>query len=411
MKKVIVAIFLFAAASSAFAATGSTLSSWYILPAVAHIPGNYGTFWETDVAIVNPYAWRSITVQIWYHPINQDNTNADMTSVIIGPGDQVTLPDVVLQRFGVSNGSGALWLQTDDDAYFSVNARTYTGTLGTYGLMENGQRSVTSGSQSAFISGVKNGSGFRSNVGAANASSRSVRVLVEAYDNDGRFKGEETLTLEPWGMTQIAVDSFAGTFADGYLVLTGLSSSDAQWVGYATPIDNNSGDSTFCEARTDAQYTWARPQHDIWGWWEGSVSTSQGSNSGYMLVDQNQSIVRMWLYYTDGNIAARFEGFEDRGAITLTGYRAYQAQCLDSEISGGNIISDGGAIYGNITFSASDSYYCLNGTATFFFEPMSYDPFKKASGNAEATAGSHPIHGKRLGKGAPKPMRRAGGNQ
>ena len=406
MKKVIASIIVLVAASSAIADTGDSLWDWYLLPAVAHSPGKHGTFWQTDVAIVNPYPWRSVTVSVYYLPKDQDNSNAAHKTVTIGAGSQVTITDVVLKTFGISKGSGALLLVSEDGAHFSVNARTYTGTTETYGLMENGQKNVTDRGASAFVSGVSNNSRFRTNVGAVAASSRPVDVLVGAFDNDGRFKGEEVLSLEPWGMAQIAVDSFAGTFSNGYLILTGLSSTEsAQWVGYATLIDNSSGDSTFNEARTDAQHTWAQPDYDQTGWWEGSISTDQGNAPCYVQIDQNQSQLSMLVYNPDGSFNCLFEGFENRGSIYVRGMFVFDAQCSGSKCLYGHLTSESDAIHGNVETAAEHSSGCADGAITLYFTPMQHPPFKDTIGRVKTTFSSPSIAAARLGKGTPKQMR------
>jgi hypothetical protein len=408
MKKVIASIFLSVVALSVIADTGDCLWDWYLLPAVAHAPGKHGTFWQTDVAIVNPYPWRPVTVSVYYLPKDQDNSYAAKETVTIGAGDQVTMTDVVLQTFGVSKGSGALLLVSEDGAQFSVNARTFTGTTEKYGLMENGQKYVTCRGESAFISGVSNNSRFRTNVGAAAASSRPVRVLVEAYDDDGRFKGEEILDLESWGMAQIAVDSFAGTFSNGYLILTALSSAaDAQWVGYATPIDNNSGDSTFNEARTDDQHAWAEPYYDQTGWWEGSISTALGSTPCYVHIDQNQSQLSMMVYNPDGSFNTLFEGFENRGTIYVRDMFMFDARCFGSECLFGHVTSESDAIHGNVDIAAEYPNECVDGTMTLNLTPTQSPPFKSAVGKVEPTFASPFTAAERLGKGTPKPLQRA----
>ena len=406
MRKVIVSIILFVAASSAIADTGDSLWGWYMLPAVAHSPGKHGAFWQTDVAIVNPYPWRSVTVSVYYLPKDQDNSYAALETLTVGAGSQVTMTDVVLKTFGISKGSGALLLVSEDGAHFSVTARTSIPETDPSGLMENGQKNVTNRGASAFVSGVSNNSRFRTNVGAVAASSRPVDVLVGAFDNDGRFKGEEILFLEPWGVAQLAVDSFAGTFSDGYLILTGLSSTeDAQWVGYATLIDNNSGDSTFNEARTDAQYTWAQPDYDQTGWWEGSISTVQGNAPCYVHINQNQSHLSMLVYNPDGSFNCLFEGFENRGSIYVRDMFMFDARCSGSKCLYGHVTSESDAIHGNVETAAEFSNGCVDGAITLYFTPMQHPPFKNAIGKAEPTFSSPSIAAAHLGKGTPKQMR------
>ena len=250
---------------------------------------------------------------------------------------------------------------------------------------------------------MKNDARFRTNVGVATATDIGLRVRVEAYDDNGSFKGRKDLSLKPWGMTQVAVNSFASSFSSGYLILTGLtSSSDAAWVGYATPVDNNSGDSTFNEARTDAQYTSARPYYDQTGWWEGSMSTAQGSANGYAYISQDQSQISLYVYHTDGTFDTRFDGYEDRGTIHLTGMYVYNANCFGSRFVGGNITSESNAIHGNVSIDAEDPYYCVDGTVTMYLSPISYFPFKVAAEKSMPVSGGSLDTSKPPGKEIPE---------
>jgi hypothetical protein len=370
---------LLAATTETTADTGSSLASWYMLPAVTHAKGKMGTFWQTDVAIVNPYPSRQLTVYLWFFPKDRQNSpEGEDARVIVEPGGQVILRDVVVNTFGLSQGTGSMVLKTLDGCCFSVTSRIHTGQGRTYGSMQAGLRLLTQGNLSAFISGVTSDSRFRTNVGVASATGRPVDVLVGAFDGGGVFKGEEIFRLEPWGMVQIAVDEFATEFSDGYLVLTGMSAADdVKWAGYATVIDNLSGDSTYSAARTDTQHTWAKPLFDHSGWWEGSVSWAQGSLSGYLLVDQDVGCVEASMYDGSGFLRARLSGYEHLGTIYLKDIEIFDAMCGESEFVRGRITSDSDAIDGDVTVSSENAADCFDGEVTFSFAPLGESPFTR----------------------------------
>lgn len=390
---VLAIVALLAATTETSADTGSSLASWYMLPAVTHTAGKKGTFWQTDVAIVNPYPSRELTVSLWFFPMDRENSPfGEDVRVTIEPGGQVILSDVVVNTFGLSQGTGSMVLKTLDGSCFSVTSRIHTGQGRTFGLMQAGQKLLTEGNLSAFISGVKSDSLFRTNVGVASATPRPVNILVGAFDGNGVFKGEEILSLEPWGMMQIAVGDFADDFADGYLVLTGMSSADdVKWAGYATVIDNVSGDSTYSAARTDDQHTWVNPLFSQSGWWEGSVSWVNGSLSGYLLVDQDLGRVDASMYDNNGFLRSRLSGYEHLGTIYVTDMVVYDAMCAGAEFVRGRITSESDAIYGNITVSSENSVDCVDGTLTMYFAPVQESPFVRESDEVvEASIGAWP---------------------
>jgi hypothetical protein len=389
----IAAVVLLTTTTEGVGGTGSSLANWFILPAVTHSPGKKGTFWKTDVAIVNPHPSKDLKVYVWFRPKDQVNSDSGGHVIINVPrGEQVILPDVVVNTFGVASGTGSMVLKTFDGTCFSISSRTYTGSTRTYGMMEAGQKHVTIGALCSFISGIKNDSRFRTNVGVASATLKHISVLVGAFDNHGHLKGETIISIKPWSTMQIAVDTFAEEFSDGYLVLSGLNSADdVKWVGYATTIDNVSGDSTFSAARTDAQYTWVNPLFDQTGWWEGSVSSAHGSFNGYLLVDQEFGRFEASIYDNIGMLRSRISGYENLGRIFVREMTVYEAMCMETEFVQSKITSEYGAIYGNLTVSSANPTECIDGTMTMYFSPLDDSPFTTSSAKAVRASVSHSL--------------------
>ena len=106
-----------------------------------------------------------------------DNTSAPYRDFAIGAGSQLSLTDVIYTQFGVT-GKGALELWTQDGAYFTPNARSYTTSEhGSFGHEIQGQDWLVYGGQQAFTSGVHLGDGYRTNIGVASVSDSSITVL------------------------------------------------------------------------------------------------------------------------------------------------------------------------------------------------------------------------------------------
>ena len=78
MRRFILTLVVLCVASVTFAGAGSSLASAYLIPAAAHLPGQGHTYWMTDLSIVNPYTWRSITVGIFYLPGDHDNSTGGL---------------------------------------------------------------------------------------------------------------------------------------------------------------------------------------------------------------------------------------------------------------------------------------------------------------------------------------------
>ena len=264
-------------AAPAIAAGGYGLWDWYIIPAAASNPGVNGTYWRLDISILNPYSWRPITVKMWFLAEKKDNSIAPVKAFTINPGAQVTLADVVGSQFGVT-GKGALLLDTADGAYFTTNARSYTTSSGgTYGHEVPGQYMVRGPNAKAFTAGIRVDSVFRTNIGAVNGSRSSITVRADVLDTVGSIAGSYTFNLPPFGTEQVAVSSFSSLQGPGSIRWTCVSSnSGVEWVAYATPVDNASGDAIYLEERGDNQYTNAQPAWDLTGRWQGTMSVVGG---------------------------------------------------------------------------------------------------------------------------------------
>jgi hypothetical protein len=332
------------------ALAGPGLWNYYVLPA-ASAAGQLGTYFRTDVYLVNPYPWKNVTVRIFFLPTGQDNSNAPSRDIFIPAGGSAVLPDVLANTFGVS-GSGALLLDssaTSSSAFFIASARTYTGSSsGTYGLASEGISYFNGGGTRSLISGVRNGNGFRTNTIVASIGTTTLALQASAYDSSGNFKGSRSVSLPAFGHTQLAVADFASTFDTGYLVWTcSTTTGSIGWAAYATAIDNTSGDSSFLLDRRDDIYAKYENSFDLSGRWRGiGVLGNGAAGTVNALVYQNGPYLQIYLYdASTGEQIVYLGGYENQGTVRLSG-SGTNYQCLGntatalflvsaSQISGG----------------------------------------------------------------------------
>ncbi len=357
------------------AGSGSSLWSAYRLPGVAHVPGANGTYWKTDVSIVNPYSWRTITVKIKFLEANKNNVGASTITTNVGPGQSKTIPDIIGGRFG-KTASGALWLWTDDGSYFSTAARTYTGNSSTFGQTINGQKAVGKGSQVAYITGIRQDSGFRTNVGGMNTAASSIQLKFEVFNDNGVRKGSKILTLLPQSYAQIPVSSFASNFGTGWVKVTCLSSSDSiEWNAFASVVDNNSGDAVYLEERVDREYTKFQPYYDSTGWWYGHFSGPAGSDDVYVLISQSGAEVVAYPFTPNGWVQGALLGYENKGTFVIEGGYSFQRLCWYDYVSNGSATVRNNEISGSYQGQGS----CIAGTTTFYVQPTSPPKFAAAT--------------------------------
>lgn len=360
MRRVVVAFVLVLASLIAWpanAGVASDLYDWYLLPAVASAPGQLGTYFRTDVTLVNPYVAHSVPIKIWLLKNDQDNSNAPVVSLTLRPGETTVLRDVVKTMFQFTGGA-ALILSSTNDLAFGCTARTYTGDVGSYGFAGNGHYWSNLGQAEAFTSGLRNGNGYRTNLGLVSTSSISVTVEVNIYDSTSKL-GTRRITLPPFGRTQFAVSDIAPTFDNAYAVWSGVtSSSDARWVPFATVIDNASGDSVYIDDVYDRAYSAYEARYDLSGEWRGTAAWSTGSQN--LTVNVYQYGPRIEAYIYDSNVGARLTyitGYENKGAVYGTGSGS-MLQCLgDSVTVNGTVVSSGNAL--SLTMQGSGCFASL----------------------------------------------------
>lgn len=366
-------ITILAGATQSAASSGYGLWNWYVIPAAANLSGKLGTYWRTDLSIVNPYQYRSIDVSVMLMKDGVDGTYGPSRTFMLAAGQQIVLDDVVGKQFGFQ-GKGALVVWSDTGAYFTVAARTYTGSTSTYGQAINGQSIVNRGNGQAFVGGVRNDARFRTNIGVVNASSMSIAVRAEVFDAVGHVVGSTVLNILPWSSSQVSVDPFLGSLSAGYVRFYCLTVGDGiQWVAYASVADNVSGDGVHLEERPDNQYTSLRPSLDISGWWAGSLTSPVGAESVEAYFFQDGASISGYLFNTyTGCMEAEVWGSESYGTVRFDGYSWFldyvgedlwgTANATNSSMSG--TFAGTGVYAGGGSFALSRTTYAGNADAS-----------------------------------------------
>lgn len=232
-----------APASAQFVAPGGTI------PVVANLPGKNGTFWRSDVSILNVSGQDTSVQMVLYPEIrNGEATFETKTSdpIPVPADQQVVLTNIVQSQFGLLDKKGALMIFSVDGKPLVLASRTYTnGEQGSFGQDVN---SVLV-SDRAWVSGVENDSLFRTNVGIFWPWDQSVQFTLTVYDSQGNQAGGGTFTFTQAGLQQRGVDTLGvGTLPSGWIVIT-CSDSQAIWYAYGTTVDQSTGDSVYRAAQ------------------------------------------------------------------------------------------------------------------------------------------------------------------
>jgi len=381
MKRVALLVAFTLVAPLALAGSGPTLWNFYLIPAAASVAGAQGTYWRTDLSIVNPHEHRSIAVTVALLQADRaDYFPAERSYTIPAKGER-RVTDVVGSAFSTS-GNGALMLYTSDGAVFAASARTYTGSSSTYGQTELGQDWVNVGGARAFTSGIRHDGAFRTNVGAVNASDRGISLLAEVFDSGGALRGSTVLDLQAWSQTQVSLSTFSSSVSSGYVRWTcQTSGTDLQWVAYASVVDNASGDAVFVEETRDSLGTHLRPGYDLTGWWSGSYSFPGGSSYAVVYLTQTEAYVHAYLFDdVSGRLEMEVAGWESQGSLSFEDGFVWVLDCLNDGVSSGSATTNGGSINGSLYRTG----LCMNGWVNFTLYRAKSAPFGDPGAQARA---------------------------
>jgi hypothetical protein len=204
------------------AARADTISSAdSFLPAV-HVNGATGVF-RTDVTIFNPDPLVPAAVDLFYAEADRDGTARPVRRL---PGDlaplaSITLPDVVLNTFGLDASYGVLEVRSGPGTPVHVTSNTYNvaGALpGTYGQFSPGQASRNSvGFDNSlagdlYLTGIPNDPNHRTNAAVINPTGVPLEAGVRLWDASGAPYKVVLVSVPPWSLHQLN-DIFRNDFA------------------------------------------------------------------------------------------------------------------------------------------------------------------------------------------------------
>ncbi len=211
-----------------------------LVPAAARV-----STWITDLYIMNP-GTEPVAVTVAWLIRGQGNSNPVDLTFNIGPGETLTLPDVILGEFGMGTASGAFRVTADTEVV--VNSRIYSVDGGeTFGQGFEGtpMSLATSVGETSDIVGLSVNSQFRTNVYACSGpSGASLSMVLVAPGGDEI--ATMTKTLQPWMPFLQRIDQLmnSGDFDDGTLRVTVM---DGSVVVGASKVDEISSDPTTLE--------------------------------------------------------------------------------------------------------------------------------------------------------------------
>ena len=231
------------------AVTGEGLATSALIPGVANNPGQFFSYFTTDVTLMNPARLGRLALVL--EALSGEGKIAGSKTLELAPGGFTTLRNVLFQM-GVFGGHVLLVRvdparSTADAASFAAWAATKTANPigpGEYGVTLPVLAVVPlSAEVDGVTAGVEITAARRTNVGVINQSADTLTVTVRAVDASGATAGEKLFTLPGWGFAQLPLSNFvAGRLEEGAVLFVNGS---GRYVGYVVVNDNSSNDAFF----------------------------------------------------------------------------------------------------------------------------------------------------------------------
>jgi hypothetical protein len=266
----VIAGIILSLAAPAFAFLASPV---HIIPVVAKVKGQAGTDWRSD-AMMSNVSDGTLTVGIQFFRENQANTftGSFAKTLTLAPGETRTVEDILGSLFpSEGNTKGMLLIMVTDssgpeeEAGLALTTRTYNAAdpSKTYGqTIPSNFFGMVFGLGRSVITGVREDSRFRTNIGVANLSPTATSALIKFYNSAGALISEVTrsvpaMSLAQWKVSdlgvnnvkdarvEIQVDPSMGTFDPCSGSFGSLGFFAAILMPYFSMVDNGSGDAVF----------------------------------------------------------------------------------------------------------------------------------------------------------------------
>jgi hypothetical protein len=215
------------------------------IAAIAHTPGVNGTFFVTDLWILNRGTSAAQVTAIFTPSGADGRTNFAAAKMVIAPSQMMVFEDVLMTMMQAT-GVGQLELVGATEQLI-VSSRTYTRMArGTYGQLVPGaesEQAIGRGDAAISIPQLENSADFRSNIGFTEVGGASGEVRVRYYGASGDVLGDQSYAVAPFSHIQTRVTA-PGEALRAEVTVGGA----ARILAYGSVIDNHSGDAVFIPA-------------------------------------------------------------------------------------------------------------------------------------------------------------------
>lgn len=212
-----------------------------VIPIIGRFTGVPPSIWRTDLFITNPYTPVAVVTAKFYVA----GGATQQKTFTLQPFSSVSLPDVVLNTFGLTTAAGELELSSPNS--FEARARIFNAgsSAGEFGQAVPGIGKAQLRIES-YVYGLSGINGNRCNVGAANPNDAPTSLQIEirsAAGNTLYIQGGISLGAHQYLQYNDVFSTFGITPQDGVTVI--FTTADTVIYGFASVVRNDSGDPIF----------------------------------------------------------------------------------------------------------------------------------------------------------------------
>lgn len=217
----------------------------YLIPAVAHSPGANGTYWQSDITIVNPSLQTDANVNLYFIKQGDGDCNFEgFNNIKIEKREEVRLKDVVYKILG-REGMGAIWVTSDIAVVPS--SRTYNTAIGigTYGQYVPAieKEKIYKDNKGVVLSNLTWNDEYRTNIGLVNIEDEDKRFCFFYTTPEGFLcTSAPKCSWNQISLSELIDVNYGYGFNEDFLLTMGYT--DGIFL-YSSVIDNRTGDAIF----------------------------------------------------------------------------------------------------------------------------------------------------------------------
>lgn len=229
----------------------------HVISGVGRVAGANGTFFRTDVRLVN-LAGSSVSVVAHYWPQGGDNASPDTTTLMLLPLETREITDVLATLFAAPEGSAGA-VRFTSSATVRVAARTSNvdrgGAEGTFGSQQAATPLAAFSRSSSILPAIAHDVLSRTNIGFTTAH-EATRLQLTLRAAGGDAIAARELALNAYSWTQASAATLFGVQGIEPGATIDVTPLAGAYVAYASLVDQFSGDAAVSPAAVAGCQQW-----------------------------------------------------------------------------------------------------------------------------------------------------------